>query len=148
MDRTKRPTIKQARAAHPLAPAVLRQLGGGVEAVEQAIEAGEHGADTGWPGFTYSADLRAFVGRHRRQIVLSITALADDLGEQGGAVGLVRGFTCLNTRPGKPEYTADEIGQALWGPLGKAKPAIVDALGWYALEEVGLAIANLRENGR
>jgi len=142
---TNRPTVAAATKAHPLASAVLRQLGGGADAVAYAIEAGEHGADAGWSGFTYYADTIAFAKRHRAAILDSIRADADDMGEQYPH-RFVAGFKCLSE-----VIDAESLASiALYG--GKCRKEneddfdlVLNALAWYALETVGRAIADLAD---
>ena len=136
------PTIKQAMKSHPLAPAVLRQLGGGRDAVETAIDAGEHGADAGWSGFTYYRDTKRFAKRHRAAIVQTMQDMASNLGEQ--PIELVKGFRCL-----KGLEDADEaIAIALYGGKARSQEVqdsvdlVYNALAWFALEEVGRAIVD------
>jgi hypothetical protein len=131
-------TLAKARKAHPLAAAVLRQLGGGREALEQAIEAGRHGADAGWPGFTFYDDTVGFTRRHRAAICGAVEQLAADLGEE--PIAMVRGFRCLG---GDISHRA--VSQALWGGRGADKDEVEqveNALAWWALEEVGRALAD------
>jgi hypothetical protein len=137
-------TIKAAKASHPLAPAVLRQLGGGKDAVSSAIDAAQHGADAGFPGFTYYADTTAFAILNRMNIGYSLALQADDLGEDG-PVSLVRKFRCLS---GGNAPSEEAIALALYG--GRIPPGnedledeigtVLNALAWWALEEVGHAI--------
>jgi len=139
-------TIAQAEAAHPLAGAVLRQLGGGRDAVNSAIEAGQNGADVGWHGFTYYNETLAFAKRHRKAIAEAVEALSGALGE--GAIECVGGFGCLqDTKP-----TVREVAVALYGGDEpddghdlSGTDMVRNALAWFALEEVGQAIADRQE---
>jgi len=132
-------TIAQARACHPLAPAVLRQLGDGRitrEAISDAIEAGRHGADAGWHGFIYTADTVHFARSHRKEIVKSIEQAACDLGEPG-AVSFVLGFRCVK----QLGSTESDVASAMYGiAAGRDAYDVLNALAWFALEEVGRAI--------
>lgn len=123
-------TVTQARKAHPLAGIVLRQLGGGKDAVQSAIEAGRHGADAGWPGFTWYRDTVPFGRRHKRAILECAAELAGDL----GTVGLVKSFQCLKG--------VDGVEAVLLGTSRDedATTAVYNALAWFALEEVGHAL--------
>jgi hypothetical protein len=128
-------TLTQARKAHPLASIVLRQLGGGREAIDSAKEAGQHGADAGWPGFTYHSETVPWARRHKRTILDAAHDLARDIGE-GGAVALVCGFNCLK------DYDKAEVEAVLTGTSRDAdtQTAVYNALAWFALEEVGRAL--------
>lgn len=139
-----RPTVAAAMKAHPLAPAVLRQLGGGADAVTSAIDAANHGADGGFGGFIYYTETCAFTARNRAAIAELAESMASDLGESG-AIALVRGFRCLDK-----DTPESAIAHALYGgrkPKDKdcldAIDLVENALAWFALEEVGRAIADL-----
>lgn len=139
------PTIKTAKAAHPLASAVLAQLGGGTEAVQSAIDAGEHGADAGWAGFTYYKDTVAFAKRHRREILRMAREMAEDLGEvrgEPGAVSLIAGFRCIKD---SGVSVRDIEATLMEGADDDAADLVWNALAWFALEEVGRAIANAQD---
>ncbi len=149
----KKVTLSQAMESHPLARAVIQQLGGRAYVVGNAMEAAEHGADAGWSGFTYTAECTEFVRRNKAAIKAAVVQMAEELGED--PVAMVRGFNCLCTRKGSHtggtvEYdcTASEIGSVLYGDgsdAGEMAGKIYDALAWFALEEVGRAIADLSE---
>ena len=133
-------TLASARAAHPLAPAVLRQLGGGREAVETCIDAANCGADAGWPGFTTYSETIRFALRNRTEIR---KALADYCVDGGGIAAMVAEFPCLRNC----ETTIDEVSEALYGDpsnMSAGSDLVLNALAWFALETVGHAI----EGGR
>ncbi len=139
-------TIAEAKKSHPLAAAVLRQLGGGQDAIQSAVDAAGHGADAGFSGFTYYADTCSFTSRHRTAIAEAVKQMADDLGEQPFA--MVKGFGCFkNDAP-----SDEEIARALFDRNGRLPDNIKhgvelveNALAWFALEEVGRAITDLQE---
>ena len=117
---------------------VVRELGGPASAADTLRDVERSGANAGYPGFTYSRDCAAFVRVHRPAILAMLGALADDLGEP--VIEVVRGFNCLaDNRTRKPDYSPDDVGRALYGRLCDAQAQIVDALAWYALEEVARA---------
>jgi len=138
-------TIDQSMAAHPLARAVLNELGGDDDAIQTAMDAARYGADAGFPSFTYYKDTCAFTKKHRRAIRAAVEDMAEQLGEKS-AVGLVKGFRCL--RDGIEESA---IALALYGGHGGEDEEdgvmlVENALAWFALEEVGRALENLTEN--
>jgi hypothetical protein len=144
---TKKITVSDAMKCHPLARAVLRQLGGGADAVQSARDAAEHGADGGFGGFTYSNDCRDFVRRNKAAIKEAVQEMARDLGED--EIQMIRGFNCLSTR-GRTEIHYDcmtsEVASVLYGDgsdAGDMAAKIYDALAWFALEEVGRSITDL-----
>lgn len=125
-------SIKRAMKAHPLAGIVLRQLGGGKDAVQSAIEAGRHGTDAGWPGFTWYSDTVPFAKRNKRAILECAAELAGEMGTD--TVALVKGFQCLKGVEG--------VEAVLLGTSRDADSttAVYNALAWFALEEVGSAL--------
>lgn len=144
-------TITHAKESHPLASIVLSQLGGGKDAIQSAIDAANHGGNSGFSGFTYSAEMQTWFRRNKTAIRAALKSMADDLGED--TVSMIRGFGCLtdNRKPhtaslnDRSTVTAEEVGSVLWGDgsdAGDMQNMIVDALCWFALEEVGRALDN------
>jgi ubiquinone biosynthesis protein UbiJ len=137
-------TVKCAQQCHPLARAVLNQLGGGAEAVQLAREAGVHGAATGWPGFTYYSDTITFAKRHRQAIARVIGDMADDMGVD--PISMVRGFLKSDN------YSSKTIAAAMFGGRVDGEESgvgmVLNAMAWCALEEVGRAINDAAENNR
>lgn len=125
-------TIKAAAEQSGISPrlinAVIRQLGGR----DSLRDVANHGADAGYPGFTYKADTVAFFRRHRATINALVERMADDLGEL--AIDMVRGFRCLGN-----DYTQAEIARAMYGNGGESCDTTQNALAWFALEEVARA---------
>lgn len=137
-------TIKSAQEAHPLARAVLRQLGGGREAVQSAKEAAEHGADGGFGGFIYYKDTCAFTKRHRASIAEAVKEMADDLGEKS-AIQFVRSFNCLDDDTPEQAVALALYGGRVPQQLRDDVDLVENALAWFALEEVGRAIEDQEE---
>lgn len=116
--------------------AVIRRVGGR----SQAIEAGNHGADAGWPGFIYYSDTCAFTARHRAEIRSMAEEMAGELGQ--GTVEFIKSFRCVENDT--PEAA---IHFALYGgrfpkELRDDVELIENALAWFALEEVGRHLSN------
>lgn len=132
-----------------LAAAVVRQMGGWQSFKESAEDITNHGIDGGFSGFIYYRETVAFAKRNRPAIVALLKEQASDFGE-GGPIALVRGFNCLTdkrTSPAKPEYSEDEIGAALYGrATGDSADMILNALAWYAGEEVARRYCDAPEN--
>lgn len=127
-------TIDEAKAVSPLAAAVLEQLGGDEEDVQTAIDAAMNGADGGFHGFTYTRDCVDFVVKHREIITQAVEGMASDLGED--PIAFVRGFNCLDD-----DTPTRDIARALYGG-GEADDQVMNALAWFALEEVGQGLDN------
>lgn len=109
---------------------------------ETIIDAGAHGADAGWGGFTYYRDTCAFTAANRRNIADLVEQVAEEFGQ--GPVELVASFNCLRGH----DVTQGEIGRALYGsPESDDDSAtfVDNALAWFALEEVGRWLESQRE---
>lgn len=132
--------IKQAKESHPLAPAVLRQLGGGQDAIQSALDAAERGAYGGISGFIYYSETCDFTKRNRKAIASAVEDMAESLGES--PIEMVKGFNCLEGS------TDREVAAALYGGNRSECESfgvdqVENALAWFALEEVGNAIDGL-----
>ena len=125
--------------------AVIRQMGGWFEFKDHAKDVTDHGADGGYGGFIYYADTVAFYARNRAAINGLLAKMARDCGE-GGIIELVQSFGCLSSG-GKPDYTADEVGATLYGTKSRMDPHIVNALAWFALEEVARSYMDCTTEG-
>jgi hypothetical protein len=93
----------------------------------------KHGADGGFPGFTFYSDTLSFFQLNRQDIVKNMELLAEKLGED--IIGMVQGFGVFryDTPP-----TSASIGQVLWG-TGKLKDdltGLYNVFAWFCLEEV------------
>lgn len=139
-------TLKNAQNAHPLAKAVLRQLGGGTDAIESAKDAARHGAGGGFHGFIYYTDTCRFTHRNRRAIAGVVAAQASELGEPGPIASL-RAFACLKDHADDPDFERQASLALYGGGRGEndLRTMIENALAWYALEEVGHAILNAED---
>ena len=87
-------------------------------------EAGEHGADAGWPGFTYTVDGAEFYRANSATIDTMLQEDADSFGMEDVAA-LVASFT-------RSDMADTDDGRAC-------------LLAWYALEEVGRYAADRHE---
>jgi len=128
-----------------LTKAVLKQLGGGAEARQTAREAAEHGADAGWPGFTYHLATAAFARRHKRAMVAALQDDASNFGQT--TVDMLGAFVCfrrMNMMPCEVDalWAAYLTGTTLDGPLGDLEAHFLDGLAWYALERAGHALGS------
>ncbi|MBE7465632.1 MAG: hypothetical protein HS116_19330 [Planctomycetes bacterium] len=91
---------------------------------EQIVEAGEHGADAGWPGFTYTRDAARFYDRNKAAIWDLLNERADDLGEP--VLQMIAQFN-------RSDMTGD-VHQ------------FENLLAWFALEEAGRWLADQQEH--
>lgn len=109
--------------------AVLRQLGD-KEYLQDIIN---HGADAGFPGFTYYSDTADFYKKYKKEINQLAKDIADELGEDI--------FTMVsNFRAIKGYFSTIEIAKTMYGHRTKQEEndliQIDNILAWFALEEV------------
>lgn len=90
---------------------------------EQINEAGTHGADTGWPGFSYTVDCVAFYRENERAIWELLEEAADQIGV-------------------KPLELVASFGRA---EMATSLDGLANLLAWFALEEVGRWLADQQE---
>ena len=113
--------------------AVVRQLGDR----SYLEDVYNHGADAGFPGFTYYNDTTPFWKRNRKEITALVMSMASELGEDPAA--MVAGFNCLKIQPSDFEEMQD-----IYSALGNGQPSddstVPNALAWFALEEVARAM--------
>lgn len=87
------------------------------------MEAGKHGADAGWPGFTYTADGEEFYRKHQREIVSMLSEDASEFGYPDVA-SFVASFV-------RSDMTDSDGGYEC-------------LCSWYVLESVGRHLADRR----
>lgn len=121
-----------------LREAVIRQLGIEDKAELKGLmeDINTHGADAGFPGFTYYYETVSFFEQNREEIAKYAEELANDLGVS--TLQMIADFNCLKG----DGYTLEEIAKVLYGVVteDQAREAtysiIANALSWFALEEV------------
>ncbi len=119
--------------------AVIRQMGGWTAFKESAPDICRGGIDGGFHGFIYNADTEPFARRNRDAIAEMAKDQADDSGVS--ITEMVQGFGCFRNGS-KPSDR--EIGLALYaGKEEKDSVSILNALAWYAGEEVSRAYCDL-----
>jgi len=132
--------VKNSHIPAKLIRATVRQLGGWEYFQETANDITNHGANSGFSGFTYYRDTLAFFRRNRASIMEMTEQMADDLGE--GMLKMVAGFNCHRGY----DFTEDGIARALY--TGKCDDAtnIQNAMAWFALEEVSRSYVDCLES--
>lgn len=91
---------------------------------DQLRDVADHGADGGWPGFTYYRDTNEFYEKNQELIWQLLDEQADDLGEKH-SLAMISGFRAAR------DVASDNQFRNL--------------LAWYALEEAGRYVADNRE---
>jgi hypothetical protein len=87
------------------------------------------GANCGINGFIYYSDTVSFWRKNRAAITAALEQLAGDLGED--LLNMVSSFKSI-----KDQYSATEIGKAIFGRYNEEFTGIYDTLANFALEEV------------
>lgn len=113
-------------------PALTRAVLGTVDR-ESLVDVCNHGADSGFPGFTYYKDTEAFFAKHKADILSMAQAMAEDIGED--MLTMIGGFACLKSEG----LTPTQIGGAIFGSTDDNTGGwgtVRNAMAWFALEEV------------
>ncbi len=128
-----------------LAKAVIRQMGGWESFTNYAPDITAHGIDGGFNGFIYYTETEAFAKRNRSNIAEMASEQASEFGTS--VVEMIQNFGCFRNNKEKP--TDEEIGMALYaGKNKKDGENILNAMAWYAGEEVARAYCDMTEQER
>ena len=127
--------VGKSNISEKLIRSTVRQIGGWTEFQEIASDVANHGANTGWGGFTYYKETYTFTKRNLSEIMEMAKSQAEDLGE-ADEFKMISGFRCLNG-----DFTASRIAELIYRrPKTKEdqddQDLVFNALAWYALEEV------------
>lgn len=123
--------IEQTNIPAELVWAVVGQFGGWEDFTACAFDVCRGGIDGGFNGFIYHKDTEPFSRENRKAIAKLASDQADDFGI--GVFEMIRGFGCFKG----DILTDEEIGLAMFaGEQGDDSPNILNALAWYAGEEV------------
>ena len=140
-----------------LVRAIIRKVSR--ESLEDVVN---HGADSGFCGFSYYSDTSRFFRNHRKAIVAMV--LSDAEAHEQSPVDFVASFNCLAGRElsevarrmggawlGSQRYDAahaervaiaeytPSVARCLYGKLTEDDYTVENALAWYALESVARA---------
>lgn len=136
------PTLKkfvaESHIPEKLVRAVVRQIGGWESFTSHAEDVDDHGAAGGFTGFIYYSDTVPFARKNRKEIIDVAKELADDIGQ--GVFKMIAMFRCLNG-----DYTEGEIAEAIYNGKSENDVQILNALAWFALEEVCRSYVNIFE---
>lgn len=131
--------IESTNIPESLVRAVVRQSGGWESFTESAHDITHHGIDGGFHGFIYTRETEAFARRNRKAIAAMANQQAQDFGTS--ITEMVQGFGCFRNGS-KP--TDEEIGLAMYaGNKTDDGVGVLNALAWYAGEEVARAYCDL-----
>jgi len=120
---------------YKLTLAVLRQLGGKwTEVRENLIDCANHGADSGFGGFTYTLDCVLFFQKNRPAIRAILKETASEFGED--LVEMVANFRYVKSR-GISKFA---IGSVVFGDGSDCdeleRRSLEENLAWFAFEHV------------
>jgi len=115
----------------PLVAAVVRQFGGWESFKESAQDVTNHGINGGFHGFIYYTDTVKFAKAHKADILAYARDMASDLGEPG-AYSMIAGFNCFKGQ----DLTGDDVADAINNPRHDEHTNVMNALAWFAGEEV------------
>lgn len=101
---------------------------------EQFEDIAKHGADAGWPGFTYYSDTVAFFDRNKSLILDLVKEETDSMGMDNEIV-FIKGFNCLNG-----DYNDFEVAKGIYEDDSDSSTTIRNALVWFALETVAYLV--------
>lgn len=128
--------IEQTNIPATLVRSTIRQAGGWDSFRESAADIANHGAAGGFHGFIFYSYTVPFAKRNMRHILAYADQLAHDCG-QPGALDLIAGFNCLKG------YTALDVSLAIHKRGDENQTEVLNALAWFALEEVARAYSDL-----
>lgn len=138
---TQKQLIESTHIPASLVRAVVRQMGGWESFTQSAQDIANDGIAGGFHGFIYNRDTEAFAKRNRAAISQMASEQASQFGT--GVIEMIRNFGTFRhgTKP-----TDEEIGSALYAgkDLENGMP-VLNALAWYAGEEVARAYVDLNE---
>lgn len=136
--------ISEALHIEPkLIRAVVNQLGGWECLQMSAPDITRHGIMGGYRGFVYYHETVPFWRKNRKEILSLAIVQAEDYGGND-VIRMIQNFNCLSNK-GKPDYSASEIGRALYGRYNDELDLIYNAMSWYASEEVARVYCDLLE---
>ena len=134
-------TIKEfcskSHISEQLIRAVVRQAGGWESFTGMADDVTNHGASGGFSGFIYYSDTCKFATGHKAIILEMAKQMADDLGEP--LYKMIGGFNCLKISEG-------EAAEAIHNTRSEGRTNVMNALAWFALEEVCRSYADQHEH--
>lgn len=115
---------------HSLIRAVVAQARGWEDFTEAAPQVCEHGADSGYGGFIYHSETVAFAESNLADILDLAKDLAFELG--GNTYSIIAGFSCLKDL----KLSEGDVACAIHDPSHEDHVQVMNALAWFALEEV------------
>jgi hypothetical protein len=129
--------VSETHLDESLVRSVVRQVGGWGSFTEMAEDVSNHGADGGFSGFVYYSDTVPFAKRNLDALLRTCRDMARDFGD-GDEYQLIAGFNCL-------KMTVGEVAGAIHNPKHEDRTTVLNALAWFALEEVSRSYVDAME---
>lgn len=117
--------------------AVVRQCGGWSTFKDMAQDVTNHGANSGFSGFTYYVDTIAFFKKNKKAIMELANDQACDFDMD--TYKMIADFGCLKVDVGS-------VADAIHNPRTEDIDSVRNALAWYALEEVSRSYVDCVES--
>ena len=115
-----------------LVRAAVKQSGGMQSFLEDMHNIVNHGVNGGFHGWIYYSETVKFAEKHKAHILELAEEMASDFGT--GVFEMIAGFNCL----GKG-YTASSVARAIYERDHEDHTQVMNALAWFACEEVARA---------
>lgn len=141
---TQKRLIESSNIPASLIRAVVRQVGGWNSFVNHAEDIANHGINGGFSGFIYYSDTEPFAKANK----VAISELASTQAQEYGSdstFAMIRSFNCFK---GDTLSDGDLMRALCKGKNPEDGPNILNALAWYAGEEVARAYCNLLEQDK
>ena len=134
--------IKYSSVPASLIRAVVRRVGGWGTFTGYAADITRHGIDGGFNGFIYYADTEPFAARNKDAILELASGQAQEMGYDS-TFAMIRGFGCFR---GDNLSDGDLMRAMCKGRNPENGTNLLNALAWYAAEEVARAYCDLVES--
>ncbi len=133
--------IKSSSIPASLIRAVIWQIGDWQTFQEYAPDISKNGIDAGFPGFTYYNQTEPFAKAQKSAIAKLASSQAQELGYDS-VFAMVRNFGCLKN----DTFTDADLWHVFYkGKNPEKGPNLLNALAWYAAEEVARAYCDVIE---
>jgi len=131
--------VQESNISESLIRNVVKQIGGWDYFKDCATDISNGGCYGGVGGFIYYSDTVPFAKNNLDDIMSYAEQIADDIGESG-ALELIASFNCLKNE----ELSQSDIAKAIYKDTVDSI-TVLNALAWFALEEVARAYCDLIE---
>ncbi len=129
--------VEKSHIEEKLVRAVVRQMGGWENFTNSAPDITNHGIDSGFGGFIYYSETVKFAKKNLPEIMELAKNMANDMGEN--KYQIIEGFNCLK------DYENLDVGESIYNKKSENHPTVLNALAWFAGEEVAQSYVDLLE---